>query len=65
MTNKAEETKEMRKQALKQARESIESLKLDDIFDELGIPSLKELNEMAKDEPLTIGEIINGMKKDK
>ena len=64
MTNKAEETKEMRKQALKQARESIESLKLDDIFDELGIPSLKELNEMAKDEPLTIGEIINGMKKD-
>jgi len=65
MTNKAEETKEMRKQALKQARESIESLKLDDIFDELGIPSLKELNEMAKDEPLTIEEIINGMKKDK
>ena len=65
MTNKAEETKEMRKQALKQARESIESLKLDDIFDELGIPSLKELNEMAKDEPLTIGEIINGMQKDK
>jgi len=63
MTN-AEKTKEMRKQALKQARESIESLKLDDIFDELGIPSLKELNEMAKDEPLTIGEIINGMKKD-
>ena len=63
MTN-AEKTKEMRKQALKEARKNIESIALDDIFDELGIPTLKELNEMAKDEPLTIGEIINGMKKD-
>ena len=63
MTN-AEKTKEMRKRALKEARKNIESIALDDIFDELGIPTLKELNEMAKDEPLTIGEIINGMKKD-
>ena len=65
MKTKAEETKEMRKKALKEARKNIESLALDDVFNELGIPSLKELNEMAKDEPLTIEEIINGMKKDK
>ena len=64
MKTKAEETKEMRKKALKEARKNIESLALDNVFNELGIPSLKELNEMAKDEPLTIGEIINGMKKD-
>jgi len=64
MTN-AEKTKEMRKQALKEARKNIESIALDDIFDELGIPTLKELNEMAKDEPLTIGDIVNGMQKDK
>ena len=64
MTNKTEETRALRKQALKEARKNIESIALDDVFNELGIPSLKELNEMAKDEPLTIGEIINGMKKD-
>jgi len=63
--SKAAELQEKREELKKMNKELIQNEKTNLVFDELGIPTKKECEEMAENEPLTTDEIINAVKKSK
>jgi len=61
--SKAAELQKKRDELKKMNKEFIQNEKTNAVFDELGIITENEAKEQAKDEPLSIDEIINSIKK--